>query len=63
MWVHFSLQDIDKDNPKILIKSIQGDNSINNILKRKLKRYELNESEKIFNLEATTPSQNNFIKR
>ena len=47
-------KDIDKNNPKILIKSIKGDKSINNILKRKLKRYELNESEKIFNLTATT---------
>ena len=47
-------KNMDKDNPKILIKSIQGDNSINKILKRKLKRYELNESKRIFNLEAKT---------
>ena len=47
-------KNMDKDNPKILIKSIQGDISINKILKRKLKRYELNESKRIFNLEAKT---------
>ena len=43
-----------KNNPKILIQEIQGDNTINNILKRKLKRYETNNSEEIFNLKAKT---------
>ena len=47
-------ESLDRDDPKILVKSIEGDTSLNNMLKRKLKRYELNDSEKIFNLEATT---------